>query len=153
MSTIFVFSLCPAPEQKYLLEGSSSTCLMSWILWQVCLVCMPRSQTLNTWIWWTSGLIFLGLLGLLSQRECSVEHCTDGGLKHSPSVSVKEACLLILEFWPKRQASGLTHIKEVYRDALRELKDATFALSLCLATADQYLSERSLSTHLGLQIM
>lgn len=25
------------------------------------------------------------------QSECSAEHCTDGGLKHSPSVSVKEA--------------------------------------------------------------
>lgn len=24
-----------------------------------------------------------------SERECSAEHCTDGGLKHCPSVSVK----------------------------------------------------------------
>ena len=66
---------------------------------------------------------------------------------------MEEATLLLLDLWIDKQASGLTHIKEVYRDALRELKDATFALSLCLATADQYLSERSLSTHLGLQIM
>ena len=27
-------------------------------------------------------------------------HCTDSGLKHSPSLSVKESCLPVLELWP-----------------------------------------------------
>lgn len=37
-------------------------------------------------------------------------HCTDSRLKHTPSVSVKEAYLLVLELWPEGHTLGLAHL-------------------------------------------
>lgn len=36
-------------------------------------------------------------------------YCIDTRLKHTPSLFVKEAYLLVLELCPERQALGLTH--------------------------------------------
>lgn len=64
---------------------------------------VPRSHRIVT--------IREGVLGRLP----SPGHCTDSGLKHSPSLSVKEAYLLVLELWPQGQASGMKHVQRLQR--------------------------------------
>lgn len=100
-----------------LLEGSSYTYLEPQILWVVCVFCscfpgntswLPGSSGQGSlWSWvpqhynnWRDS----------SWLAATPGDCTDSSLKHTPSLSVKEDYLLLLEFRPERQASGLTHI-------------------------------------------
>ena len=55
-------------------------------------------------------------------------HCTDKGLKHTPSLPMKKAHLLYLEFQPEGQTSGY-HTFRSYESALRECRPR--APSLC----------------------
>lgn len=73
-------------------------------------------------------------------------YCTGSRLKHTPSLSEKEAylaCKFVL-----RGRLLVWHTSKVYRGALREQRpvDAVFVLSVYFIIAHQYLTERSLYT-------
>lgn len=105
-----MLSLCLTPEHQYLLERCSYTCLVSQFLLLVPSVppgddpWLPGSGgqgDLHFWVPWTKtiGEIILGRLPPPStlHREPTETH---------PSLSVKEAYVLVLEFQPEDQALG-----------------------------------------------
>lgn len=59
-------------------------------------------------------------------------------VKHTLSLSVKEAYLLVLELEPKGQTSDLTHIQA------GKMVDAIFIFILCFIPASKYILERAL---------
>lgn len=70
-----------------------------------CLV-LELSRTYN---YGSQGKITHKVLGCL---EPPPEQGTDNRLKHTPSLSVEEAYLLLHELWPKEKDSGLAFIQE-----------------------------------------
>lgn len=95
------------------------------------------------WLW---GRGACGLMGQLTIGEAALgrplppKHCPDSRLKHTPSLSEKNAYLLVQELWP-----GSHPLLGVYGSAIWEQSpgDAVSALSLCLTPAHQYLPKRS----------
>lgn len=71
-----------------------------------------------------------------------------GSSPKSTPVSVKEVDLLILEFWPYKQTSNLTHNWRPTDKTLQRLWRPVVSSS-CSPYVPGYLQERSLSTHLA----
>ena len=73
-------------------------------------------------------------------------HSTESRLKHSFSLSVKEAYPLVQELQPEGQPPGLAHTDGPTPGALKEWRPAEtiFVFSRCLAPAHRYLPERNL---------
>lgn len=109
--TVSVLSLCHTPEWKYLLGGSFYSTSCAPVFMAASRGC-PWSATcgsqevLHSWVLWDCN----------HQNEFLVDyiplgHGTDKRLKHTLSFFVKKAHLLVLEPWPKGQASDFVHIQ------------------------------------------
>lgn len=110
VAIIFACSFCLASACWYLPEKSSYMCLVPLFLWL-----LPRD---------TSGLPSSGgQHSLVPEFHRSIKneetvlgwllpslHCRKNKLKHTPSLSVQKAYLLLLELWSQKQASVLTHM-------------------------------------------
>lgn len=81
-------------------------------------------------------------------------YSTDSKLKHTPSLPVKEAYLLVLELPLEGQASGLTHLY-VPTEVLSE--DGAWwvptLFSLCRTPGFQYLTRKELVLSFGAQLL
>lgn len=72
--------------------------------------------SLITWLWWPGGLAFLGFIrDTVLYKLQPPRQCTDSRLKHTPSPSVKNAYLLVLDCQPEQQTSGFLHIYRLSR--------------------------------------
>lgn len=128
-------------------ECSASTCFSTVSTPELARV---HSSHRCLWLWWPREIMLQGPCGseTIGERVLSrlppPGHCTDKGLKHTPSLPMKKAHLLYLEFQPEGQASGY-HTFRSYESALRECRPG---LLLGLATVHCYILERSSYTHL-----
>lgn len=76
------------------------------------------------------------------------EHCPESSLKHTPGISVKEVCLLVLRLYSEGWTSCLPHIQRFQRCFQGIMaRNAIFALYLGLFGAHSYFTERSLYTY------
>lgn len=113
-----MLSLYHAPEHQHLLKMSSSTCSGIPVFISGALVFMATAQGIpldhlalvarGSCVPDSHWMVTIGeaVLGWLPPPE----DCTDGRLKHTPSLFGKEAYLLVLELLPYEQTSGLAHI-------------------------------------------
>lgn len=109
VGSIFVLSLCLTPGHQYFLEKSLCTCLVLWFL-----QLLPRRRPLITCLWWPVRLTFRFHRTVKNKQRVlnwwTPLECKDCTLKHTPSLSVKEAYLFVLKLWLEGQASDLTYI-------------------------------------------
>ena len=56
--------------------------------------------------------------------------CTDSRLKYTPSLSMKDPLLLVLELQPLRQVSGLAYIYKATAEEIREHKNGKLGTEL-----------------------
>lgn len=133
------------PEGQYLPEGSFYT-----IRYRGFYSCHPR-DTLDSlalepssWVPWDRN----------SRRDSPWQPITPRALHRQqteiPPVSLRKRCLLVQELWSGEKASST--LTGANRGALREWRfvDTVFPLTLCFATAHQYIPERTLYLYLRL---
>lgn len=84
------------------LRGSSYMSLVSQSLHVMPVWCPHSGHSLTAWCWWPGGACGRGTNGMTIRetdfgRLSLPGYCTDSSLKHSPSLSVKQAYLLVLK--------------------------------------------------------
>ena len=148
-----IHSLCHTPERQYFLEGSIYTCLVSQfsrLVFQF-LQLPPKECPLIAWLWWPGRFAYLVLLGL---QQLGRQFLAWALLRQHTETQLQSfyerglfACFGA-SAWGVGSRFG-RHLEACEGDLRKSRPVADImGLSLSSTTADQYLLERSIYTHL-----